>query len=40
MVEYRRDVGMGGISIDFVIGNEGLLGKFVFEDESFLILLT
>ncbi len=40
LIENGSDVGEFVVGIDFVIGNGGLLGKFVFEDESFLILLT
>jgi hypothetical protein len=40
LIENGFDVCEFGVGIDFVISNSGLLSKLVFEDESFLILLT
>lgn len=40
LIENGFDIGEFVVGIDFVISNGGLLGKLVFEDESFLILLT
>ena len=40
LIENGSDIGEFVVGIDFVISNGRLLGKLVFEDESFLILLT
>lgn len=40
LVENGLDVCEFGVGVDFVVGDGGLFGKLVFEDESFLILLS